>query len=191
MRGIFLILSLAVVFSLRAAEDGDATWSPVDNSLRARFVIETGPAEEWPFYRVFLEIQNTQSERHLVFNMRELTYTLTDKDGHVRPQLNVGSYDNFIQSWREPLILPLRSTLRFQISSVGPGFTPTEPGAIDLCGYGMWNISQASLPLYLSGTLTIPKDPADTLNHHWSGTLVIPPAEVPRQKYLSGLHLKI
>ncbi len=178
---------LALIFTCYSAsilQADDSAWSEIDNGLRGRLSVLPSLKKGSPFYRVFIELQNTDDaigQRKIRFDLEKLSFSIT-RDGKEVPKPGLaGSYDGMKPLW-EPLLLPYQGTIKFQISFPGRGYSPQQKGIIDLDYNKCWVIPQDGSPSFLSGALTIQRDMAEHPLMDWYGTIKFPPVEIPKQK---------
>jgi hypothetical protein len=181
MRHLFLIYFATVVVCF--CSDEDSSWSKIENDLRGRLIILPSESKDSPFYRIFIELQNTDNsigQLKIRFDLKRLSFKVTDKDNNELPDSN-GAYSGFTPLW-EPLLLPYRGIIRFQISFPGLGFPPEQRGIIDLGPSYCWIISQNEPNKYLSATFTVEREDGDHPYMDWHGTIVFPPTIIPKQE---------
>jgi len=182
MRHLFIIYFASILVCFCA--DEDSSWSKIENGLRGRLLVLPSQAKDSPFYRVFIELQNTEDvmgQRKVRFNLERLSFKVTDKDNNIIQKDSVGAYDGMKPLW-EPLLLPYQGSIRFQISFPGMGVFPEQRGLIDLGPPYCWIISQNDVKKYLSGALTVEREKGDHPYMDWHGTIVFPPTLIPKQE---------
>ncbi len=167
---------LALVISGRAE---DQPWSESVNGLRARLSIER--AEDSPFLKVFLEIQNTSDVAGLKtirFTPDSITPTVTNTADRELHRAN-GPYDGMSPDWT-PLKLPFEGTMRFRINFPGLGYDPERDKIIvDLGSLHTWSIPEEGR-WFLSASLNIAARQGDHPSMDWSGVILLPKVPLPQ-----------
>ena len=163
------------------ASGDEAEWSTPVNGLRARLVILPPAQTNTPFCRVLLEMQNVgdvAGQKEIRFSPARLDLRIADSDGRELPVSN-DPYDGMSPLW-EPTLLPYAGSIRFQISFPGLGYRPTKDMRIVDVGAGKaWVVPQDGSEYWLSGKLSILKEPGDHPHKVWSGTLELPKVKIP------------
>lgn len=182
----FLVQTLAAVALLLplAAEDpGDnAGWSKPVNGLRARLSVLPPQEKDTPFCRVFIEMENTADvagQMTIRFSPEKLSLKITGEEGKEVPAPANASYDGISPHW-EPIALPYRGSIKFQISFPGLGYRPgTDQVIVDVGAGSAWVIPQDGATYSLSGSFSITRQESDHPSMDWSGTLELPKAGIP------------
>ncbi len=174
---------LALLVALPSCVQADTTtdWSQTVNGLRGRLVIPSDQKRGGdPFVHVYLELQNTLQvlgDRKVRYTVDGLSLKITDESGKALPE-NDGPYDGF-SAISEPLVMPFDSTLRFLINGHGLGVPPGTHQILDFVSH-CWIIPFSDGHSYfLSGTLTLPRNPADHPTMDWHGVLELPRVPIP------------
>lgn len=171
---------MLLVLSASAAEV-IPQWSEPVNGLRARLYILPAEKHDDPFCRIFIEMQNVEDvigQKRIRFSPKRLHLQVADSRGTLLPIAN-GEYDGTSPRW-DPIMLPYSGIIQFRISFPGLGYQPNEDKVIiDMGPSQSWVIPQSDT-YYLSGTLSISKEPGDHPTMDWSGSISFPKVEIPK-----------
>ena len=176
------ILLLCTISTATTIDDA-VEWSEPVNGLRARLLVLPAKPGEAPFCRVMIEMENVSDnggQKRIRFHPDKLKLRVVDQDGQELPSAN-GSYDGMSPDW-EPLLLPYGGTLRFPFDLRGLGYRPEDKAIIDIGPPHVWVIPQDGAVYRLEGEFTVKKEPRDHRHKDWSGTLKLPPVEIPTGK---------
>ena len=158
----------------------EAEWSKPVNGLRARLFVLPPDKPDTPFCLIFLEIQNVSGvggQIRIRFDPERLRVEVTDRKGTLLPKNN-GVWDGGVPNW-EPIALPWKGTIKFQISFPGAGYRPTDRMRVDMGPMQNWLIPRNGKIYFLSGKLTISPIKGDHPYLDWSGTIDLPSVKIP------------
>jgi hypothetical protein len=184
-----------------AAKGPAVAWSPTVQGLRARlYTLPSTEPEYDKTYDVWIEIQEVGLDtslglEHKAVTLRYVTdnqqfqVDVTDGKGGAVPQSNPGAPVDE-QVGAQDLIIPPKGDLTFPIAYGGSSPHHPPPGALTPRGRLLvfdvtreWLISFDGGPYHLAASLVVSKSDGQLPNaspyRGWTGTLVLPPIELP------------
>jgi hypothetical protein len=179
-----VLLFFALLILAASATAQDSSWSKSINGLRARLLVLQPDKTYFPFCQVFIELQNVSNiggQMRIRFTPDAMTFKVTDKSGRQLLKPSSGVWDGMVPKW-ETTQLPWKGTMKFQISFAGAGYRPTDKVIIDMGPGRTWPIPQDGVEYELSGKLIIERKIGDHPYLDWSGTLELPPVNIPKSK---------
>jgi hypothetical protein len=162
-------------------------WSEPVNGLKARLIIARGEGlRGTPVLDTYVEIQyvSSYSARPIVLRWQsaDLKWAVTDSAGAaVAESGSTGGSEAVRVFGPSPLVIPSDATLRLCVTRTWSGVRPNRAAHLDVGS--CWEFERGDWGRYfLAGKVTVPANGVvDSAGRpaEWSGTLVLPKAEIP------------
>ena len=184
MKQLFVVIALLMIFaSCGFAQEGD--WSEPVNGIRARLSVYTPDELNPRCYRVLIEIQNVSpfaGQMKIRYSPERVTFQVADKTGKRFLERSNNPWSGQGGTGWEPTLLPNGGTIKFPIHLPGTGYRLTDTAILDMGAGQTWMIPQDGTTYFLSGRFQLERQNGDhPYNPYidWSGTLLLPPVEIP------------
>jgi len=181
-----VVLPIMLTTSLLTKDSGDKSWSTEANGLRAQIVMKVANVvNETRIISTYLTLQNASDVGNPIkveWDSAKVTFRVVDEKGKELPRVTNISYDGPFCSVGI-LVLPIDSSLTFNISRVGLGIPKGKAALLDFGPDDSWIIDKANGKKYfLQATLEIKDTGRNRNDRYWHGTIKIPKAEIPLNK---------